>query len=130
MDSAEFRLVIRGNIRDTLDLWGSAEQQLRYESNVPHVYVPLEMFHWWFDDYYHPDSPDWVAFFSAAEVEAMSNFNGVLDSDDATLEAALASGASVARLQELPIWRALMEAARTAREAFSGDERGGVEDSG
>jgi len=124
MDNAEFRLVMRGNIRDTLDLWSSAEQQLRYEADVPHVYVPIEMFSWWFDDHYHPDSPDWFAFFSAAEVEAMTQFNAVLEASDDTLEAALESGASVARLQELSLWRAFMEAARIARESFPTQEGG------
>jgi hypothetical protein len=56
------------NIIETLRLLASSEKQNAYP-------VPEEWFCFWFDDDYHPDSPDFARAFSALELGAPANIN-------------------------------------------------------
>ena len=67
------------NIIETLRIIASPERQFEYEKNVSIAQVPAELFCMWFDDFYHPNSADFVASFNAAELNDLSTFNTRFD---------------------------------------------------
>jgi hypothetical protein len=72
-------MVHRKNIIETLQLIASLENQFSYEKNVPIANVPAELFCMWFDDFYHPNSTEFVNAFNTNELIDLSLFNEYFD---------------------------------------------------
>jgi hypothetical protein len=72
-------LVHKSNIIEILQLISSPQSQFEYEKNVPIAKVPAELFCTWFDDYYHPNSAEFVSSFSSNELKDLSLFNEHFD---------------------------------------------------
>jgi hypothetical protein len=72
-------LMHKHNIIETLQLISSPSRQFEYEKSVPIAQVPSELFCMWFDDFYHPNSADFIASFNATELNDLSLFNASFD---------------------------------------------------
>lgn len=68
----------RSRVLETLWLLASEEKQRDYQRAVPHVHVPAELFNQW-DDCYFPQDVDFGSGFSASELAALAQFDGVLN---------------------------------------------------
>jgi len=75
----EIALRIRSSIRDHLALLADPAQQRQYERDVPNAVVSAELVCIWFDDIYHPESPDHHRAFTSAEMAALEDFNTLFD---------------------------------------------------
>jgi hypothetical protein len=110
--------VIRGGLRELLELLADPEAQRRYEVNVPIADVPGELVCMWFDDLYHPDTscphfPDSICFagcFSNEERSILARFNSVYDREKRKYP----EDCDVSELQASEAWRTVTEAATTA----------------
>jgi hypothetical protein len=101
---------MRENVIQTLRLIADGEAQRRYQSQVPFVSIPHEMFNQW-DDFFHPTFEDFRAAFSVNEFQALLRFQGVMD----------VLGTQCARIlppldefQKTGVWTALSKAASDA----------------
>ena len=65
----------RVNIVGLLQLIASEDEQEKYQEEVPFVSVPNEMCCQWFDDFYHPDSDEFLAEFAVEELQSFREFN-------------------------------------------------------
>jgi len=68
----------RVNIINVLQLIASAIDQLEYQSKSP-VNVATEVVNQWFDDFYHPGSPEFEIEFSRSELSLLTEFNRVYE---------------------------------------------------
>jgi hypothetical protein len=66
---------LRKAIIEHLRLLSSFEAQIEYERTVPLPDVPAELFCIWFDDLYHPDTPNFHAAFAPHEQEILATFH-------------------------------------------------------
>jgi hypothetical protein len=103
--------VLRASILELLELLGDAAAQERYEDSVPIADVPSELLCMWFDDSYVPDSPAFQAAFTAAELDALAEFDRFYDSR----AGALPSGGGVRALHRSAAWTEIMAAAAAVR---------------
>jgi hypothetical protein len=69
----------RANIINTLQLIASAEAALEYQAQLPSVSVSRELVNQWFDDFYHPRSPQFKAAFSDVELAELGRFHRFFD---------------------------------------------------
>ena len=106
----------RANVLDVLSMLASAHEQRQYEQRVPHAAVVDELIEQFVTDVYHPRSPEFVFAFTDAELKDLAELFGRLR---------IASGrkrelsiGSVAELQKLPEWRAVMCLAKRLEDAF------------
>lgn len=67
------------NIINTLQLIATPANQLAYQAVAP-VNVARELVNQWFDDFYHPDSPQFLGEFTAAELAWLAEFHACYDS--------------------------------------------------
>jgi len=63
----------------------SAHAQLRYEQRVPIAHIPSELLCGWFDEIYHPNSPEFQQAFSRKELSALADFSSVLHKNSRVL---------------------------------------------
>lgn len=68
----------RVNIVNLLQLIAAPTEQLRYQAEAP-VNVAHELVNQWFDDFYHPTSPQFASEFSSQELEKLAEFNRFFD---------------------------------------------------
>jgi hypothetical protein len=71
--------VHRVNIIGLLQLIARKDEQDKYQEEVPFVSIPNEMCCQWFDDFYHPDSEEFVAEFTNEELQSFSAFNQLFE---------------------------------------------------
>ena len=99
--------MIRCAVTEHVALLASAEEQIAYERNVPHVPVPSEIIEMFVTDLYHPKDPDYIESFSEAELKDMARLYGLLcDASE------IISGTgihSVTDLLKTPEWRRVMK---------------------
>jgi len=69
----------RVNIINVLQLIASPAAALAYQRQVPAVKVANELVNQWFDDFYHPGSPQFEAAFSGDELAELANFHRSFD---------------------------------------------------
>ena len=72
-------VVHKANIIEILKLISSSKEQFEYEKNVPIANVPAELFCIWFDDFYHPNSVEFISSFNTNELNELSLFNDYFD---------------------------------------------------
>ncbi len=97
---------------EQLEMLASEEQQLEYEANVPGVDITVELVSGWFDDSYHPDSPEFLACFTAAELDALKRFTKFYDERREYLPK---SNGTVRTWLKNPLWRQVMDEASYTR---------------
>lgn len=68
----------RVNIVNVLQLIAAPTEQLRYQTKAP-VNVAHELVNQWFDDFYHPTSPQFASEFSLEELKMLAEFNQLFD---------------------------------------------------
>ncbi len=90
----------RVNIINVLQLIAAPAEQLRYQANAP-VNVSNELVNHWFDDFYHPNSPQFASEFSGEELERLAEFNSFFDERVALLPDSLAEMLKVAAWSEV-----------------------------
>ncbi len=108
---------LRKNIREYLRLLSSAEEQLEYQRNVPWVNITVELVCMMWHDDYILESKAFSSAFSKRELQAMAEFNQVLD---AITESSL-SGEEIPQIEAFintPEWARLSQAASVALRAF------------
>lgn len=110
---------MRNRIIEYLDLAASYEQQAEYEATAPpFVNVPDEVINQWGD--WVPIDPrtdaKHLSVFSAEEVRAMCEFQGVFD---AVVRALPKDLPTIRDMQALPAWNHLRIAASKASEVFA-----------
>ncbi len=93
---------------EQLQMLASESEQLAYEKNVPHVDVTAELVCGWFDDSYHPDSPQFRSCFTETELGALEEFDAVFESHRAALPP---SKGTVTCWLASSAWRKVMDAA-------------------
>jgi hypothetical protein len=71
----EFGSRIRSSIREHLALLAEPAKQRKYERDVPNAAVAAELVCIWFDDIYHPETPEHQVAFTSAERAALEEFN-------------------------------------------------------
>jgi len=69
----------RVNIINVLQLIASPAAALAYQREAPAVNVANELVNQWFDDFYHPGSPQFETAFSSAELAQLANFHRCFD---------------------------------------------------
>jgi hypothetical protein len=67
--------ILRQQGIEILRLISSVDKQIEYERDVPIANVPSELVCQWFDDFYHPRSPQFKAAFDAEELNRLADFN-------------------------------------------------------
>jgi hypothetical protein len=70
---------MRALVVDYLKLAANEAAQHAYQAGVPYVSVSNELFNQW-DDFYHPNSDEFLAALTADEVAALAEYDEVLDS--------------------------------------------------
>ncbi len=100
-------------IREMLQLLASADEQLLYERNVPHVNITVELVSMWFDDLFHGHAPTAEPGFTAEEHAALEEFHRFYEERLGRLPE---SRGTVRTWLEAPVWREVMQAARKALE--------------
>ena len=98
---------IRRSVVEHISVLAKADAQLRYEREVPHVPVPIELIESFFDAY-HPGDSTFEAAFSLEEKRCLLEVSRALES------LSLSGVHSVADLLAMERWRAVMEHARDA----------------
>lgn len=118
---AERQQIHRKNIKEHLQLLSSAEEQLEYQCNVPHVNVAVELACMWFDDYYHPEDKIFRSGFSESELQVMSDFSA--DFDNVLAHFPSEHMPETVDLVERLEWARLTQAAQKALQVFVGNTR-------
>lgn len=95
---------------DVISTLASGEALLEYESSVPIAYVPDEIICQFFDDHYHPKSPEFIAEFTENELKEIGIFSGFLQIGSDAVDEAGSPG--VAACLKLPDWRRMMRRAK------------------
>ena len=90
----------RVNIINVLQLIGAPADQLQYQASAP-VNVANEVVNQWFDDFYHPTSPQFASEFSSQELERLAEFNRFFDERVALLPDSLGEMLKVAVWSEV-----------------------------
>jgi hypothetical protein len=103
----------RENVLETLAILADEKEQLKYERNAPSVDVTIEMVEIWFSDTYHASDPQFCAQFTAAELDALKDFDSLFESYVKILP--YSDGAVQTWLDSAP-WRAVMAAAERTRK--------------
>ena len=85
----------RVNIINVLQIIAEPADQLLYQAKAP-VNVANELVNQWFDDFYHPTSPQFPSEFSGEELERLAEFNRFFDERIALLPDSLAEMLNVA----------------------------------
>ena len=98
---------IRRNLIEHLAVLASADAQLRYEREVPHVPVRVELIESFFDSYC-PGDPSFESAFSPEEKTCLAEVSRALES------LSLESIHSVSELLATERWQAVMRQARGA----------------
>jgi len=104
----------RESLLDCLSALGSQGSQLEYQKSVPIAYVPSELASQFFDDIFHPKSPQFISEFSEEELKDVAVFAGFLHIASKQVE-----GAGSPPLQEvlkLTRWREMMDQAKLTCE--------------
>jgi hypothetical protein len=91
---------------EELGVLASAHAQLRYEQRVPIAYIPSELLCGWFDEIYHPNSPEFQQAFSRNELSALADFSSVLHKNSRVLPG------SARELVKQSGWQSVMRSAR------------------
>jgi hypothetical protein len=104
------------NIINILQLIATPADQLAYQAVAP-VNVARELVNQWFDDFYHPDSPQFLGEFSAAELAWLAEFHACYDAYADQLPDSLAEMlqsslwaevmAGAGRVLDLAAWRGM-----------------------
>jgi len=89
------------NLVSTAELFKSVDAVREFQKQVPHVFVPTELFCMWFDDTYIPESAEFINAFSSVELDAIKTFNASME--HLSIEAG-DSLASIDKLVTLPSW--------------------------
>jgi hypothetical protein len=104
------RSEIRSSLIDTITLLARASEQLDYEREVPHAYIPAELIEIYTSDTFHPKNQDFIDAFSEPELKSLARLYGLVCS--ASEASVLAKVHSVSDLQKLPEWREVMRFAK------------------
>jgi hypothetical protein len=81
----------RANIINILQLIASPADAVEYQRRAPGVNVAGELVNQWFDDFYHPGSPEFEAAFSHGELTELDCFSRFFDDRVNTLPDELTS---------------------------------------
>jgi hypothetical protein len=68
----------RVNVINVLQLIAAPTEQMQYQAKSP-VNVAHELVNQWFDDFYHPTSPQFASEFSGEELATLAEFNRFFD---------------------------------------------------
>ena len=101
---------MRARIMEAISLIASEEAQRKYQSAVPQVDVPAELFNQW-EDCFFPDDRAFQEGFGAVEREALERFNDVLNQ---VCEETPQQLPNLDEFVTTASWRKLSEAARAA----------------
>ena len=102
----------RDRLIDVIGSLASGAEQLAYEADVPITYVPDELTCQFFDDSFHPKTPEFIAELSADELKEICIFSGYLQI--ASDEVHSNGSPRVTDVLKLPRWREMMKfAAKT-----------------
>jgi hypothetical protein len=103
----------RAQLRELLQLLASADQQLAYESNVPHVDITVELVCMWFDDLYDQNHAATDPTFAEVDRTALAEFHQFYDERHRRLPK---SRGTIRTWLASPLWREIM---RKAHETLS-----------
>jgi len=84
----------------------SPHAQLRYEQQVPVANIPSELLCGWFDDFYHPGTPEFQQAFSRNELSVLARFSSLLHKNSRALPQ------FAHELVKEPGWQLVMQRAR------------------
>lgn len=90
----------RVNIINVLQLIAAPGDQLQYQAKAS-VNVASELVNQWFDDFYHPTSPQFASEFSSEELKRLAEFNRFFDERVSLLPDSLAEMLKVAVWSEV-----------------------------
>ncbi len=88
----------------------SAGQQLAYEEDVPHAFIPVELIEVFVTDLYHPKAIQFVDAFSESELKNLAHLYGLLCAASDVMKKCEVH--SVSELQKLHEWREVMRCAK------------------
>jgi hypothetical protein len=114
----------RAAVAEYVALLASAEGQLTYEKNVPHVFVPAEIVEGFATDLFHPKDAGFIAAFSEPELKSISRLYGLLCSASDGISAAKAN--SMTDALKTPEWRSMMGFAKSLTQDLAIAEPGVV----
>ena len=100
----------RNSIVELTELMSSAELQLKYEQDVPHVFVAVEIVEMFCTDNFHPKSVAYFEAFNESEHKLLARLYG-----DACRAGDAAQAQPVAGMLEvlkMPAWRSMMDTAK------------------
>ena len=97
----------QANIINTLQLISSPIAALEYQRQTPTVNVGHELVNQWFDDFYHPGSPQFESAFSGVELAELARFHRAFEAKVDGLPDDLAT------LLESPAWEQVSSEAGT-----------------
>lgn len=104
------RSEMRTLVIDAVTLLAKASEQLEYERDVPHAFIPAELIEIYATDTFHPKNPEFIAAFTEPELKSLARLYGlVCTASDASQKAAVHS---VRDLQKLSEWRDVMKFAK------------------
>lgn len=102
----------RDRLIEVIGTLSSGAEQLAYQEQVPIAYVPDELVCQFFDDSFHPKSPEFTGEFSNDELKAVCVFSGYLSI--ASDEVQGNRSPPITDVLKLPRWREMMRfAAKT-----------------
>lgn len=90
----------RVNIINVLQLIAAPSEQLLCQAKAP-VNVAHELVNQWFDDFYHPTSPQFASEFSSEELKMLTEFNRFFDDRVSLLPDSLAEMLKVGAWSEV-----------------------------
>jgi hypothetical protein len=106
MESNNFR----AQVEEWVVLLSSASQQVQYERDVPIADVPAELVCRFVDDLFHPKGDLFLAAFSEREIKGLAELYGMIRIASKAFRAENCH--SVADIQKVPEWRAVMAFAK------------------
>src|SRR5690242_16751782 len=106
---------LRQRLVEVLTLWTQPDEQRAYQSRAPDVDVSAELFNQW-DDWYSPQAPQFRGAFSEGELDALQQFDSVLQEAGKSLPQTLPA---IEALMETAEWKRIVAAAQIALLALS-----------
>ena len=106
----------RKNVIDVLELLASPGDQIEYQNNVPHAFVPDELICMWFDDSFRPNDQRLKDMFAENEWSTLLEFNSRYDELHNELPSPLPQ---IDALVSLPQWQSVISAAKIALRTFN-----------
>jgi hypothetical protein len=113
---------VRLRIIELLELISSPKDQIEYQFNVPHVYVPTEIIEQWHDDVDSGNRERYRSdIYSAEELSAIWEFDSVWDKTADELDSSL----TMEQMIESGPWKNMIRAAENALSTFRKSDQQG-----